>query len=151
MPIVQKSFLGRNCINGVTDPPNFAATLDAVQTPFQLVFQGQVALGIFTGTFADFCGIREPHKGQHPGGEHTTGNAIDINFESNPYIAIRTPAAAGATYGGEATSLSDIRMARVSATVVYDRAVAFLSSETTVANVRACQTITEWVGFCVAG
>jgi hypothetical protein len=31
---------------------------------------------VFTGTFAEWCGLRQAHKAAHPGGHHTAGDAM---------------------------------------------------------------------------
>ncbi|MGV9531468.1 peptidoglycan-binding domain-containing protein [Streptomyces cellulosae] len=100
------------------------------------------SLSGFTGTITEWAGLRQNHGAAHPGGQHTTGDAIDVNYESNPYIVVRTPTSGGVVYGGEAPSTpappaSALRMARLRATVVFDRAVAFLTSSSSVASIGA--------------
>ncbi|MFE3909524.1 peptidoglycan-binding protein [Streptomyces sp. NPDC059130] len=97
----------------------------------------------FPGTITEWAGLRQNHGAAHPGGQHTTGDAVDVNYESNPYIVVRTPTMAGeVVYGGEAPSTSAppasaLRMMRLRATVVFDRAVAFLTSSSSVASIGA--------------
>ena len=56
---------------------------------------------------------------------HTSGSAVDINYDLQPYIVTRTQTDAGTVYGGEAAgaALQDERRA---AAAVYDRAVQFV-------------------------
>jgi hypothetical protein len=98
-----------------------------------------VGLGSPGASFEDWCGIRQDHKGMHPGGQHGPGDAIDVNFDSNPFIATRTQTATGVDYGGEAPTVPvpGLQMARIRATVVYDRALAFFTSSADVADVSA--------------
>src|SRR5262249_30463536 len=81
--------------------------------------------------------IRQSHGATHPGG-HAPGDAMDVNYDTNPYIATRTPTPSGGViYGGEAPDPAGIRMARVLATTGYDLAMAVFSVSTNVANVTA--------------
>jgi len=78
------------------------------------------------GVFTDWAGVREPHRATHPGGNDTPGNAIDVNYQTNPYIATRSARSNGCiSYGGETPAAAGIARDRVLATVVYDRATAF--------------------------
>lgn len=129
--MVDMIFLGKNCEGGVSTNMFTKLTTVTADLLAQWNLQGQPG-----GTFENWCGIRQNHKATHANG-HASGNAIDINFDSNPYIATRTKTANGVIYGGEATNLSEIRMARVRATVVYDRAMAFFTSSADVADVSA--------------
>ena len=76
------------------------------------------------GEWADIRSIRgwRPSTGTS---FHTSGSAVDINYDLQPYIVTRTETAAGTVYGGEAAgaALQDERRA---AAAVYDRAVQFV-------------------------
>lgn len=94
-----------------------ASALADVESHLRAVYSdGGVAV-----SFEEWAGIREPHKGTHPGGYHGQGIAIDMNYTTNPYIATRS----GQTYGGESGTTQQVRKRAVE---VYDRAVAFTFS-----------------------
>jgi hypothetical protein len=125
-------FLGKDCLGGVSI--DLKGRLQNAEADLQQTWQNEGA----PGSFEDWVGIREPHHAAHQGGNHTRGNALDINYQTNPYIATRSARAnGGVTYGGEAPPPPGITRARILATAVYDRAAAFFVSENTVANVSA--------------
>lgn len=133
--MIARNFLGFSCAGGVN--PALDAKLTVAENLLQTTFTSQSALGLFTGTFTEWAQIRQPHGATHPGG-HAPGDAMDVNFDTNPYIATRTPTPSGGViYGGEAPEPSGIRMSRIRATTVYDRAMAFFSVSSNVANVSA--------------
>lgn len=137
MATTPHSFLGKNCDGGVS--PAMKLKLGVAEPGLTAIY----TLSGFAGTIAEWAGLRQNHGAAHPGGQHTNGDAIDVNYESNPYIVVRTPTSSGGVvYGGEAPSSpappeADLRMARLRATVVFDRAVAFLTSSSSVASVGA--------------
>jgi hypothetical protein len=123
-------FLGKDCQGGVSTA--LKGQLQGVEADLQQTWQNEGA----PGTFQDWVDIREPHHAAHQGGNHTLGNALDINYQTNPYIATRSARAnGGVAYGGEAPPPPGITRVRVWATAVYDRATAFFISENMVANV----------------
>lgn len=108
-------FLGQTVEGGVDS--RLATALVAVESHLrELHRNGGVAV-----SFEQWAGIREPHKGTHPGGYHGQGIAIDMNYTTNPYIATRS----GGTFGGESGTSQQVRSRAVD---VYDRAVAFTFS-----------------------
>jgi hypothetical protein len=52
-------------------------------------------------SFSHWCGITEEHRAMGKGGYQKCGGAIDINYETSPYICVRT----GKEYGGEAQDI----------------------------------------------
>lgn len=130
-------FLGKNCDGGVS--PAMALRLGAAEAGLTALY----GLSGFPGTLTEWAGLRQNHGAAHPGGQHTAGDAIDVDYETNPYIVVRTPTPAGAVvFGGEAPSgpappAAALRLARLRATVVFDRAVAFLTQSSSVASVGA--------------
>jgi hypothetical protein len=126
----QLVFLGKNCDGGVST--ELKGRLQQVEADLNQTWQNEGS----PGTFQDWVAIRQSHGAAHPGGLHTTGDALDINYQTNPYIATRSKRNnGGVTYGGEKTSIAGITRARVLATAVYDRAIAFFAGEDRVANV----------------
>src|SRR5687767_6069613 len=100
MALTNRTFLGRNCDGGVS--PAMNAKLTAAETVLTALWSAEVLAG-FTGSLADWAGLRQNHGAAHPGGQHTAGDAMDVNYETNPYIVTRTPSLTGAVfYGGEA-------------------------------------------------
>lgn len=133
--MIARNFLDFPCNGGLN------AALDAKLTVadnlLRTTYAAQFAAGLFTGNFTEWAQIRQSHGAAHPDG-HSPGDAIDVNYDTNPYIATRTPTPTGGViYGGEAPDPAGIRMARLLATTVYDRATAFFSLSTNVANVSA--------------
>jgi hypothetical protein len=125
-------FLGRNCQGGVSTA--LKASLDAVEQDLVATWQAQGS----PGSFDDWVGLHEEHRAAHPGGKHTNGDALDIDYTENPYIATRSPRNnGGVTFGGEAPAPGGIMLARALATVVYDRALAFFDTQAAVAKVSA--------------
>src|SRR5215212_4666878 len=117
-------FLGKDSQGGVST--FLKGQLQGVEADLQQTWQNEGA----PGTFQDWVGIREPHHAAHQGGNHTLGNALDINYQTNPYIATRSARTnGGVTYGGEAPPPPGITRVRVRAAAVYDRAMAFFVSE----------------------
>ena len=141
MPLTNRTFLGKNCDGGVSSAMN--GNLTVAEAALTGLWSAAVFAG-FTGTLTEWSGLRQTHGAAHPGGQHTAGDAIDVNYETNPYIVTRTPSPAGAVqYGGEAPSPSGtpvspaLHAARLKATVVLDRAVAFLTTSSSVASLSA--------------
>jgi hypothetical protein len=145
-------FLGRNCNGGVS--ALLKQRLLAAQTD---IVQKWQAAGS-PGTFEEYVGLRQNHGAAHQGGHHTTGDALDVNYQTNPYIATRSwRTNGGVEYGGEALpspqpsappppTEAEMRMARVRATAACDRAAAFSTGETAVANLstrRRASGVTE--------
>ena len=67
---------------------------------------------------------------------HTSGSAVDINYDLQPYIATRTEEGGTTHYGGEKAG-SHLQAQRRAATDVYDRAVRFVFRGATGADVSA--------------
>jgi hypothetical protein len=142
MALINRTFLGKNCDGGVSTAMN--AKLTATEVALSALWTADVVAGRFAGTLADWAQLRQNHGAAHPGGQHTAGDAMDVNYQTNPYIVTRTPTAAGrVVYGGEAPSplgtpvSAALHAARLRATVVFDRAVAFVTTSTSLASVSA--------------
>jgi len=118
MALVGTQFLGFQVGGGVEQ--RMADRLASVEAELRRIHAEQGAVE----DFVTWGGIRQQHGGHRAGGYHAAGIAIDINYDTNPYIATRT----GSTYGGEAGFL-DAEARRARAVAVYDRAVAFTLSE----------------------
>ena len=116
--LVDHVFAGTRVADRVST--KMAAVLAAVEV--SLVAQ-QMAAGEFGMTLAEWIGLDQPITGARPPGNgyHSSGSAIDVNYDTAPYIATRS----GATFGGEAVAAgADLEMRR-RAVEVYDRAVQF--------------------------
>lgn len=138
MAMINRTFLGKNCDGGVSGSMNGKLSLSEAALTALWGAAG------FPGTLTEWSGLRQSLGAAHPGGQHTTGDAIDVNLETNPYIVTRTPSASGGVqYGGEAPSppgtpvSAALRAARLQATVALDRAVAFLTTSSSVASLSA--------------
>lgn len=117
--IVQCEFAGWSVTGGVSQ--KMAQVLRAVEARLRAE---QTAEGD-TGSLADWIGLDEPVRGARGAGQgsHSTGNAVDVNYETAPYIATRS----GGTYGGEKVDHPDIPM-RQRAVQACDNAVAYSTS-----------------------
>lgn len=124
MKIVDATFLGMAVQGGVDN--EMKRRLDAVEEDLRSAY---ATSGESVG-FETWCGLRQRPGGFHAGGYHGQGIAIDLNYDTNPYIATRT----GSTFGGEAGFIGG-SVGRALAVDVYDRAVSFTFSETDVADV----------------
>lgn len=129
--MIARNFLDYTCDGGVN--PSLDTKLTIADNLLRIAFTAQVTTGLFAGSWTDWTQIRQPHGATHDGG-HSPGDAIDVNYDTCPYIAIRTPVGGSVTYAGERGGPNGIVMARVLATTVYDRAIAFFSSSSAVAN-----------------
>ncbi|MGE8165994.1 hypothetical protein ACQKRQ_38375 [Paraburkholderia sp. NPDC080076] len=133
--MIARTFLDFPCDGGVNAAMD--AKLTIADNLLRATYAAQFAARRFTGSFTEWAQIRQSHGVTHPGG-HAPGDAMDVNYDTNSYIATRTPkGAGGVVYGGEAPEPPGIRMARLLATTVYDRAMAFFSVSSNVANVSA--------------
>lgn len=97
--ITQASFAGWAVTGGTS--MTMARVLAAVESR---LLAEQQAEGD-TGSLAEWIGLDEPVRSvRGPGqGNHSNGNAVDINYNTAPYIATRS----GATYGGEKSTLPE--------------------------------------------
>jgi hypothetical protein len=78
-------------------------------------------------TLHDWSGVTSI-RGWRPGSntsKHSSGSAVDINYDLQPYIATRTQVGDRTVYGGEAAG-AHLQAERRAATEVYDRAVQFV-------------------------
>lgn len=114
MAIVAATFLGFQIEGGVEE--EMKRRLEAVEEELKGIGQA--------------TGLNQRPKGFHSGGYHGHGIAIDLNYDTNPYIATRT----GRTFGGESGFIGGSE-GRARAVEVYDRAVAFTFWETDTADV----------------
>lgn len=114
--IAQHEFAGYPVTGGVS--MTMASVLNSVQIRLDAE---RVAQG-YRGSLADWIGLDEPIGGARGSGQgnHSTGNAVDVNYTTAPYIATRS----GSTFGGEEANPSDIPM-RQRAVQACDNAVAF--------------------------
>jgi len=74
-----------------------------------------------TADLRHWVGIRERHRGYKAGvsqGYHKTGSAMDLNYHTNPWMAVRS----GGTTGGEAAVSNQMTMAKQAIDVI-DRAM----------------------------
>jgi hypothetical protein len=91
-------------------------------------------------TFEQWCGLRQSTTGwRSMSGFHGSGSAVDVNYNTNPYIATRTdvPKTGGGTktvLGGELAG-AGLQTQRRQAAEVYDRAVEFAGGTGDKANV----------------
>lgn len=104
--LVSCTFLGHNVGGGVISRMKDA--LVAVETQLKKE-HGEVNPGV---PFLQWCGVGNIGGYRENGGPHTKGIAVDLDYTSNPYIAVRT----GSRYGGEAAgSKLGVRAAAVEA------------------------------------
>lgn len=134
--ITQASFAGWAVTGGTS--MTMARVLAAVESR---LLAEQQAEGD-TGSLAEWIGLDEPVRSvRGPGqGNHSNGNAVDINYNTAPYIATRS----GATYGGEKSTLPEagVRAMRERAVQSCDNAVAFGDWGTTRADLSVRQNDT---------
>jgi hypothetical protein len=133
MPFNDVVFLGRT-ISGVSD--RLAANLADVNAEIQAQFDALTPeervdpiTSAVVNTVSAWVGFKSAGAFRPNAGFHTTGDAVDINVESQPYIATRS----GSVLGGENTSL-DLSEQRRKAVEACDRACQFALGDSAAAD-----------------
>lgn len=129
--LVSCTFLGQPCDGGITQ--QLCDRLAKVEKELKLIYSRDPSprnplTGDPAADFLSWCGIRGSHGGFRKNASmHTKGLAIDINYDTNPYIVTQS----GSVLGGERELVTkfpsqwqSIRQATVDA---YRRALAFVS------------------------
>ena len=131
--IVAATFLGNSVGGGVN--PVMKTKLQAAETAIQAAFnalpsaqQVHFSTGLPTTNYIDWAGITSGGGWRSSTtSRHGSGSAVDLNYNTNPYIATGTVASPGGEDGPGA--VLGIDAARSRAVEVYQRAVTFLVND----------------------
>jgi Domain of unknown function (DUF4157) len=135
--IVAATFLGQNVQGGVN--PVMRTRLQAADTAIQAIFnalppaqQIHFSTGQPTTNYAEWAGITSVQGWRSSTtSRHGSGSAVDLNYNTNPYIAtgtVATPGGEGGA-GGGTPAVAGIDDARSRAIEVYQRAVKFIVND----------------------
>ena len=136
-------FLGQTVGGGINE--TLRDRLVLVEARLQQVYDAlgpnhadRVEFGGAQKTLGQWSGVTSI-RGWRPGrstSKHASGSAVDINYDLQPYIATRSDVGGKTVYGGEAAG-DKLQAQRRAATDVYDRAVRFVFTGATGADVSA--------------
>ncbi|HSI75140.1 MAG TPA: DUF4157 domain-containing protein [Lunatimonas sp.] len=162
--VVPHTFLGVGVSGGVDR--RMVTRLNLVQGELQRQYNALPVQGR-PASLQEYAGLSTISGWQDRSGSHGTGNAVDVNYYNQPYIATRTTEGGRTTYGGERaerklpdtatdaeiraerTRVRTITGFRQPAVEVYDRAMNFVRIQPTalsmadVGNRRTGETATE--------
>ena len=126
--IVSHNFLGVNIPVSRGVHPTMRDRLILVETHLQSQYDALPAASRPT-TLREYAGLDTIKGWRETTSKHGTGEAVDVNYDPQPYIATRTTEGGTTTYGGEQSgATAETRAFRRPAVEVYDRAVSFMQT-----------------------